>query len=115
MSRPLPGHPARRPGEATLLAFTLAQVGGRAQTLLTVGAALELWRGLGWRWLRYDLRAWQRGRQASWLVALPWEDLLPLQVETVRALAGVAAVGDVHPEGVLRVTSRESATYVRAA
>jgi ubiquinone biosynthesis protein COQ4 len=89
-------------GEATLLAFTLAQLGGRAQALLTVGAALEVWRVLGWRWLLYDFRAWQRGRRASWLAALPWEELLPRRLETVRRLAGVGEASDFHPRGVLR-------------
>jgi ubiquinone biosynthesis protein COQ4 len=89
-------------GEATLLAFSLAQLGGRGQALLTFGAAFEVWRALGWRWLAYDLRAWRRGRRAAWLVALPWEELLPLRVETVRRLAGVADAGESHPSGVLR-------------
>lgn len=89
-------------GEATLLAFSLAQLGGRGQTFLTVGAALEVMRTLGWRWLVYDFRAWRRGRRAVWLPALPWEELLPLRVETVRRLAGVAEANEVHPGGILR-------------
>jgi ubiquinone biosynthesis protein COQ4 len=91
-------------GEATLLAFSLAQFGGRGQAFLTVGAGLEVWRALGWRWhwLAYDWQAWRRGRRASWLVALPWEDLLPLRLETVRRLAGVAEASEAHPEGILR-------------
>ena len=36
-------------GEATLLAFSLGQLGGRGQTFLTLGAAFEVWRTLGWR------------------------------------------------------------------
>jgi ubiquinone biosynthesis protein COQ4 len=89
-------------GEATLLAFTLAQLGGRAQALLTFGAAIELWRALGWRWLAYDYRAWRRGRRAAWLPALPWEELLPLRLATVRRLAGLEDVRTAHPRGVLR-------------
>ncbi len=89
-------------GEATLLAFSLAQLGGRSQALLTFGAALEVWRALGWRWLLYDFRAWRRGRSASWLVALPWEELLPLRLETVGRLAGVLDAAEAHPKGVLR-------------
>jgi ubiquinone biosynthesis protein COQ4 len=92
-------------GEATLLAFSLAQLGGRAQCLLTIGAALEVWRTLGWPWLVYDFRAWRRGRRSAWLVALPWEELLPLRLETVRRLAGVAEARDIHPAGVLRGSS----------
>jgi ubiquinone biosynthesis protein COQ4 len=91
-------------GEATLLAFSLAQLGGRGQTFLTFGAALELFRQLGWRWLVYDFRAWRRGKRASWLVALPWEELLPLRVETVRLLARVAPASEAHPAGILRGT-----------
>jgi ubiquinone biosynthesis protein COQ4 len=89
-------------GEGTLLAFSLAQLPGRGQALLTVGAALEVWRVLGWRWLVYDFRAWRRGRRAAWLPALPWEELLPLRLETVRHLAGVVEASAVHPRGILR-------------
>jgi len=99
-------------GEATLLAFSLAQFGGRGQAFLTVGAALEVWRALGWRWLAYDLRAWRRGRRAAQLMALPWEELLPLRVETVRRLAGIADAADAHPSGVLR-GSPDQPSYVR--
>jgi ubiquinone biosynthesis protein COQ4 len=89
-------------GEATLLAFSLAQLGGRGQALLTVGAALNVFQRLGWSWLRYDLRAWQRGRRAGWLTGLPWEELLPLRLDTVRRLAHVPAASEAHPEGILR-------------
>ncbi len=89
-------------GEATLLAFTLAQLGGRGQALLTVGAALEVWRELGWRWLAYDFRAFRRGRRCAWLVELPWEELLPLRLDSVRRLAGLSDAHAVHPGGVLR-------------
>jgi ubiquinone biosynthesis protein COQ4 len=88
-------------GEATLLAFTLAQAPGRGQALLTIGAALELRRSLGWGWLLYDFRAWRRGRRAARLAAAPWEELLPLRLETVRHLLGIAPADEVHPGGVL--------------
>jgi ubiquinone biosynthesis protein COQ4 len=98
----LTGYGTDEVGEATLLAFSLAQLGGRGQALLTFGAALETWRALGWRWIVYDFRAWRRGRRAAWLVALPWEELLPLRLATVRRLARVADPGEAHPGGVLR-------------
>ena len=98
----LTGYGTDEVGEATLLAFSLAQFGGRGQALLTFGAALEAWRALGWGWLRYDFRAWRRGRRAAWLVALPWEELLPLRLATVRRLARVADASEAHPDGVLR-------------
>ena len=89
-------------GEATLLAFSLGQFGGAAQALLTLGAAFDCLRARGWRFLRYDFHAWQRGRRAASLVALPWEELLPLCLDTVRRLAGVADAEAAHPEGILR-------------
>jgi ubiquinone biosynthesis protein COQ4 len=89
-------------GEGTLLAFSLAQLPGRGQAFLTFGAAFEAWRTLGWRWLVYDFQAWRRGRRAAWLPALPFEELLPLPLATVRRLAGVAEAGEAHPRGVLR-------------
>jgi len=89
-------------GEGTLLAFSLAQLPGRGQAFLTIGAALEAWRALGWRWLVYDFRAFRRGRRAAWLPALPFEELLPLRLDTVRRLAGVSDLRAAHPGGVLR-------------
>ena len=71
-------------GEATLLAFTLGQVPGRGQALLTIGAGFEVARALGRPWLRYDLRAWRRGRRAVCLACVPWEALLPLPLDEVR-------------------------------
>lgn len=89
-------------GEATLLAFSLAQFGGLAQALLTLGAALDCARARGWRFLAYDFRAWQRGRRATSLVMLPWEELLPLRLDTVRRLAGVEGPEEAHTGGILR-------------
>jgi ubiquinone biosynthesis protein COQ4 len=99
-------------GEATLLAFSLAQLGGRGQALLTFGAGFNVLRTLGWRWLRYDLSAWRRGRRAVFLVALPWEELLPVRLDTVRRLAGVLEAGEAHPDGILRglIVERTAAT-----
>jgi ubiquinone biosynthesis protein COQ4 len=89
-------------GEATLLAFSQAQLGGRANGLLTAGAALEVFRMLGFRWVSYALRAWRRGWRAASLVALPWEELLPLRLATVRRLARLGAPEEAHPTGILR-------------
>jgi ubiquinone biosynthesis protein COQ4 len=87
-------------GEGTLLAFSLGQTGGRAQALLTFGAVLDGTRFRGPRFLLTALRAWRRGRRARALVALPWEELLPLRLETVRRLAGVLPPALAHPEGI---------------
>jgi ubiquinone biosynthesis protein COQ4 len=89
-------------GEATLLAFGLGQQGGRAGGLLTFGAAVKLWRSRGLPWLRYDLRAWRRGRRAAWLAGQPWEELFPLRLETVKALLAIEPEAAAHPGGILR-------------
>jgi ubiquinone biosynthesis protein COQ4 len=89
-------------GEATLLAFCLAQQGGRPGALLTFGAAAKLWQKRGWPWLRYDLRAWRRGRRAAWLPGQPWEELLPLRLEIVRDLLAIEPEATAHPGGILR-------------
>jgi len=86
-------------GEATMLAFTLAQTGGIANALLTAGAIVEVWRSLGARWLVYVFRAWRRGRRAS-LTTLPWEELLPLPLDAVRQLARVEPSERAHPHGI---------------
>ncbi len=99
-------------GEATLLAFTFAQMRGRAQALVTFGAALEVFRALGPAWLRYDWAAWRRGRRASWLVACPWEELLPLRLDTARALLGVESPERAHPGGILRGRITSSREFV---
>jgi len=89
-------------GEATLLAFSLAQAPGVAQALLTLGAALDVLGTVGRSWPAYALRAWRRGRRARWLVTLPYEELLALPLETVQVLAGLEPAARTHPSGLLR-------------
>lgn len=76
-------------GEGALLWFSLAQLGGVANLLLCAGATTELVRVHGLSWLREVRKSWKSGRNARWLVTLPFEELLPLPLETVRALARV--------------------------
>ena len=109
----LTDYPTDEVGEGTLLAFSLAQSPGLGQAFLTLGAALELWRSLGWHWLAYDFRAWRRGRRATLLAALPWEKLLPLPLAAVRRISGVAQSSEVHETGILR-GSRGNVRYVPA-
>ncbi|MCG8589677.1 MAG: Coq4 family protein [Proteobacteria bacterium] len=101
-------------GEATLLAFSAAQFGGRANWLLTVGAGFEVWRALGLPWLRYERAVWRRGRGAVWLGAVAWEEWLPLDLERVREQTRVGLPREAHPEGVLRGTIDDAYTFVPA-
>ena len=100
-------------GEGTLLAFSLGQSPGRGLAFLTIGSALEIWRILGWHWFAYVFRAWRRGRRATMLVALPWEDLLPLPLAAARRISGVADAAEVHRAGILS-GSREDIRCVPA-
>ena len=85
-----------------LLAFSCAQLPGRANRLLTVGAALHGMSDIGIGFARYMYRAWRRGRRAAWLPALPYEDLLPQPLEAVRRLACIEPPEVAHPGGIMR-------------
>lgn len=85
----LTGYDTDRRGETYLLAFTLAQLPGRANRLLTIGAGLRGLREDGVGLVCAVYSAWQRGRRATWLPALPYEALLPVRLEEVRAGAAI--------------------------
>ncbi len=96
------GYGADELGEGALLAFTLAQSGGRANWLLAIGTNVRLSFERGPRWLLYALRAWRRGKSAACLTALPYEELLALPLADVRAAVGLNAPEVDHPGGVAR-------------
>lgn len=98
----LTGYGADPIGEATLLIFSLAQVGGRGNWVLTLGANLRVARERGLSWLPYAWKAWRRGRRATCLNALPYESLLPLPLDEVRRAAGIEAPERAHPGGIAR-------------
>ena len=76
----------------------------RSNLLLTVGAGLESWRGLrGRRWPRYLLQAWRRGRRAAPLDVLPYEKLLPLPLDAVRAALGIEPPERAHLGGIIKM------------
>ncbi len=89
-------------GEAALLPFSHAQMGGFGSAMLTFGAGGHVFWHRGLPWLFYFRRAWRRGRRAALLTALPYEELLPLSLETVRRLAGVEPPNVAHRGGVWR-------------
>lgn len=96
----LTGYGTDHLGEAALLPFSWAQLGGRGTGLLTVLAAFES-RGSGGRgWLRYLLCAWRRGRRAALLSALPYEALLPLSLDVARRTAGIDPPDVAHRGGI---------------
>ena len=76
-------------GEAELLAFSYAQNGGLGNLLLTFGASSRTWGRDHKDWPRVVWRSYRRGRNAICLAALPYEELLPLPLEDVRAAVGL--------------------------
>jgi ubiquinone biosynthesis protein COQ4 len=89
-------------GEAALLAFSCAQMPGRANRLLLLGAGLRGAGEAGIGFAAYLYRAWRRGRRAAWLAALPYEELLDQPLEAVRRLARIEPASLAHPGGILR-------------
>ncbi|MDJ0786317.1 MAG: Coq4 family protein [Myxococcota bacterium] len=96
----LTGYGADPVGEATLLAFSWAQTGSRTNALLTLGATARTVSQYGPSWLPYVWKAFRRGRSAVCLAALPYERLLPLPLDDVRAVAGIEPPEVAHPKGV---------------
>jgi hypothetical protein len=48
----------------------------------------------------YFAQAWRRGRRASWLTLLPYEELLPEPLERVRQLGGIEPAEVAHRGGI---------------
>ena len=96
----LTGYGADQLGESTLLLFSLGQVGGYSNLVLSLGANARILRQQGPRWIPYAWKAWQRGRRAICLGALPYEELLPLQLSVVREAVCVESPERAHPGGV---------------
>jgi ubiquinone biosynthesis protein COQ4 len=105
-------------GEAALLAFSYAQLPGRANGLLVVGAALRCVAEHGIGFLPYLFGAWRRGRRAAWLPQLPYESLLAEPLADVRRFAAIMPAEQAHPGGILSdplAADRRAARDIRAA
>ncbi len=75
-------------GEASLLAFTLAQHWNTGVAFIVLAALLK---GFGRLETGVIRDGYRRGRAAAWLPAQEWESLLPLPLEVVRARLKVGA------------------------
>jgi len=87
----LTGYGADNDGESLLLVFSLAQVGGYGNLLLSIGANYEMAREHGLGWLREVWRAWRLGKRTLCLGALPFERLLGVQTQDVRRAVRIVA------------------------
>jgi ubiquinone biosynthesis protein COQ4 len=98
----LTGYGTDPAGEATLLAFSLAQIPSRGFVLLSLTGAWLLPAG-GWlACQRHLVRAYRRGRRAARLDVAAYEDLLPLPLAEVRRRLGIEPAAVAHPRGILR-------------
>jgi len=110
----LTGYGTDEAGEATLLAFTFAQLPSRGIGLIVVASLFLLPRSEKLRCQRYLLRAWLRGRRASPLHLAHWEELLSLPLDEARRRLRVEAPGEAHPSGILVGRPDDEARWVPA-
>ena len=110
----LSGYGADGLGEGVLLLFSNAQYFRLSRLFLATGAALRSWRLVGPSWFVYLWRGWRRGRRAACLLALPYEELLPLPLDAVRRAVGIDPPRKSHPGGVLEMRP-DGAVIVRTA
>jgi ubiquinone biosynthesis protein COQ4 len=96
----LNGYGCDEAGEAANLAFSYAQIPYRGIVLILFGILTRPHGGYV-SWTRYLYRAWRRGRRTSWLVAVPYERLLALPLDEVRAALGIEPPHVAHPGGIL--------------
>jgi ubiquinone biosynthesis protein COQ4 len=89
----LGGYDATQPGESAMICFSLPQgLGYRPMPVFVVMLLLA-----GHLSPRRALEAFRRGRRAAFLVAQPYEELLPQPLEAVRRRLGLPPPADDHP------------------
>ena len=76
-------------GETCLLAFTYAQTKNPGIRLILILASLRLYRQYGHGTFAALWRAYGDGKRASWLLAQPFEEILPMNVEQVRVMLSI--------------------------
>lgn len=76
-------------GETCLLAFTYAQTKNPGIRLILLLSSLRLYREYGHGTLAALWRAYGDGKRASWLLAQPYEDILPMNIEQIRIMLSI--------------------------
>ena len=108
----LTGYGRDEAGEAANLAFTVAQIPSRGVKLIVVAAAAIGPKLPNFAWQRYLLRAWKRGRRATMLSVVRYEELLALPLDDVRAQLGIDPPEVAHPLGVVVASRADMAAAV---
>jgi len=86
----LTGLGSDRLGEARLLPFSFAQIGGLGNLTFAFAVTLRGARIAGMPWIREQWKSFQRGRRIAWLGTLHYESLLAESLETVRERIGLS-------------------------
>jgi ubiquinone biosynthesis protein COQ4 len=110
----LTGYGTDEAGEATLLAFSLAQMPSRGIAVLVATAFAML--PVDWTLSahRYLIAAYRRGRRATSLDRARYEALFALPLDEVRRRLGVTSPRDAHARGILVANRGGEARWVRA-
>lgn len=96
----LTGYGRDEAGEAANLAFSLAQVPEPGIALIVVTGAILGPKDARLSWPRYLFKAYQRGRKAACLPAVPYERLLAEPLDDVRRLLKIDLPHEAHPDGI---------------
>ncbi|HEY8518298.1 MAG TPA: Coq4 family protein [Candidatus Binatia bacterium] len=97
----LTGYGMDEAGEAANLAFTQAQIPSLGIALILLAAVAVGPKDPTFRWARYLLAAWRRGKRTPLLTVAPYEELLPLPLDEVRRRLGVPPASEFHPDGII--------------
>lgn len=76
-------------GETCLLAFTYAQTKNPGIRMILLLASVRLYREYGHGTFAALWRAYGDGKRASWLLAQPYEEMLPLSIEQARVMLSI--------------------------
>ena len=100
----LTGYRTDESGEAALLAFGLAQgIAGRGVRAILLAAACRAPFGGAFAFQRQLVAAWRRGRRSARLALLPYEELLPRSLASLRRELRIPPLYDAHPRGLVRL------------
>jgi ubiquinone biosynthesis protein COQ4 len=78
-------------GEASLLAFSVAQTKNPGVALIVLAGVLK---ARDRDFTRFVIKAFRDGQSAAWLPPVEWEELLPLPVDEVRRRLRIEPVGE---------------------
>ena len=100
----LTGYGTDESGEAALLAFSLAQgIAGRGIRAILLAAAWRAPWSDAFAFQRQLVAGWRRGRRSDRLALVPYEDLLPRSLASVRRWLCIPALRETHPRGLVRL------------